>query len=128
MLQCNGLKNMTSPECRLALYKLCFHYASRPATGLDLSHKNEGKIRKRNYFPWSPSPHNGGTTGITVDTVHCKRKQTPLMEEAKKAKRKNDRTEVNPSERTGIHSLESAGVMSKPVPPSVCVIFIAIHL
>ena len=29
------------------------------------------------------SPCNDGTTGITVETLHCKRRRAPLMEEVK---------------------------------------------
>lgn len=36
--------------------------------------------RRRHSFPWSLS---SGNNGATVETLHCKRKTTPLMEEAK---------------------------------------------
>ena len=42
----------------------------------------------------SKAPDKGGTTGISVETLQCKRKRTPLMEEA--------------------------GVVSKSVPSLIC--------
>ena len=70
--------------CRLALYKqfcLVYHQArsfqqkwrshhGTKAASLPLHSQN----RKRHRFPQSPSPDNNGTTGITVETLDCKRK------------------------------------------------------
>lgn len=39
--------------------------------------------RKR-LFPWSLSLGYSGTTGITLKTLHCKRKRTPPIKQAKK--------------------------------------------
>ena len=44
---------------------------------------------RRHSFPRSLSPGNGGTTGITVETLQCK-KRTTLMEEAEEVKRESD--------------------------------------
>lgn len=58
------------------------------------------KIRKR-----LPSPGTGGTTGVTVGTLHCQRQRAPQM--AKKVMRETEILRFYKSERTGIHSMES---------------------
>ena len=47
--------------------------------------------RKRHCFPWSLTPGNSGTNGLTVEMLHCKIKRTQLMEEVRKVKRESDR-------------------------------------
>lgn len=46
--------------------------------------------RKRHRFPRSLSPGDGGTTGISEGTLHCKIKGIPLMERVKTAKRESN--------------------------------------
>ena len=46
------------------------NYATKEAR-LPLCKQN----RKRHYFNWSLSPGYSGTTGITVENLHCKRKE-----------------------------------------------------
>lgn len=77
------------------------------------SHKRGARLpsrnqtRKRHCFPRSLSSGNGATTGLTVETLHCSGKGTPLREEAETVTRESD---GNKSEQTSIHSTESAQV------------------
>lgn len=43
------------------------------------------------FFSRLLSPGNAGTGEISVETLHCKRGLTPLMEEEKNAKRESER-------------------------------------
>lgn len=67
---------------------LCINNSVPSTTRFDLSRKNKGRIMAQRQrvchctaktgrgivFPRSPSPDNSGTTGITVETLDCKRK------------------------------------------------------
>ena len=85
------------------LWKRAWRYATNTGRGL--------------RPPRSLSPGSRGATGTTVEIQHDTRKQTSPTEKAETVKRESDRGH---DKRTGIHSMESAGVVSKSVPPPIC--------
>lgn len=70
-----------------------------------ISNVHESIFKKINNFKNQIHSGNGGTTGITIESPHCKRKTAPLMGEAKNPKRESIRNQS--SEQTGIHLIES---------------------
>lgn len=62
-------------------------------------------------FSQSRSADNGGTTGITLETLQCRRKGTLLMEEVKKVEREIDRSQGTTRVTAGNCSMESAPVL-----------------
>ena len=46
------------------------------------------------HFHRSLSPDNGETTGITEETLHCKRKRAPLMMETVRGNRESNETKI----------------------------------
>ena len=88
-------KKMTPSVDRLVPYTPHVHRAIKAAYRKWMQHHGKkekylqmhNQNRGRHCFPWSLSPGKHGTTGETVETLHCKRIRTLPREEAKKVKR-----------------------------------------
>ena len=101
----NGCRKLKPSTSKLFPYNPHVLFAIQFATRLDFSHKYDGCIMTQRKctchctsktsrditFPGCYPRGNGGTAGITAETLHCKGKRTLLMEEAKKVIRESDK-------------------------------------